>query len=153
MSQKIKKSNSNQNGGTKKQGKANPLKKEDKNDELHTKSVRLLLDQASDANERKDPIVDSNKDCIENKNVSSVTNDDISVTKDSTKTTQASPTENVNHSITVQKKNDGNIRTLERVETDDCTSIDTSTLPPPADEIEARAEDTSSHSTGERFIA
>ena len=153
MSQKIKKANSNQNGGTKKQGKANLLKKEDKNNELHTKSVRLLLDQASDANETKDPIVDSNKDCIENKNVSSVTNDGISFTKDTTKTAQASPTENVNHSITVQKKNDGNIRTLERVETDDCTSIDTSTLPPPADEIEARTDDISSTSTGERFIA
>ena len=65
MSQKIKKANSNQNGGTKKQGKANPLKKEDKNDELHTKSVRLLLDQASDANEMIVRIVDSNKECIE----------------------------------------------------------------------------------------
>ena len=32
MSQKIKKANSNQNGGIKKQGKANALKKEDKND-------------------------------------------------------------------------------------------------------------------------
>ena len=152
-SQKMKKSTSNQNGGIKKQSKAKPLKEENKNGELHTKSVRLLLDQASDANETKNQIDDSNKDYIENKDVSSVTNDNTSIPKDTTITVQTSPTKNVNHSITMQKKNDGNIRTLERVETDDCTSIDTSTLPPPADEIEARTEDTSSHSTGERFIA
>ena len=57
-----------------------------------------------------------------------------------------------NGSILNKKENKGRIQPLERVETDDCTSIDTSTLPLPPDEMLATAQN-SDPPFQERFIA
>ena len=57
-----------------------------------------------------------------------------------------------NGSIVNKKENQGRIQPLERVETDDCTSIDTSTLPLPPDEMLGTSEN-SDLPFQERFIA
>ena len=54
--------------------------------------------------------------------------------------------------IVKKKENKGRIQPLERVETDDCTSIDTSTLPLPPDEMLGTSEN-SDLPFQERFIA
>ena len=57
-----------------------------------------------------------------------------------------------NGSILNKKENKGRIQPLERVETDDCTSIDTSTFPVPPDEMLATSQN-SDLPFQERFIA
>ena len=173
MSQRIKKANSNstghvklqnesksvkkgQNGTdfhTKNENKSKSVKKEQNKTDFHTKNVRYLLDQASDANQKIDKIDHFMKEPGKSEEKLESRKDKTSVIKNSTEASKISPMEDVKHSITINKKNDGKIRTLERVETDDCTSIDTSTLPPPPDEVAERSEDVLSYSGEERFIA
>ena len=63
-------------------------------------------------------------------------------------------TDNVDCNIGMEERGDTKVRKLERVETDDCTSIDTSTLPPPPDEILFNSQDGLGESKiEERFIA
>ena len=162
MSQKIKKANSSSAGNKKVQNKSNPVKKETKNVEYHKKNVKLLLEQAPDATVKKSKIQDVSKEGLEkvddkelseNENKSKRLGNETSLVKDNTEAVEEPIKDSIGTSSTAQKNSYGNIRTLERVETDDCTSIDTSTLPPPPDEMDERLDDTLDNTTGERFIA
>ena len=162
MSQKIKKSNSSSAGNRKVQNQSKPMKNETKNIEYHKKNVKLLLEQATDVTENKSEIKDVTKEALdkvvdnelsENENKSKPLGNKMSVVTDNTEAVEELIKESFGTKSTAQMNSNGNMRTLERVETDDCTSIDTSTLPPPPDEMDERLDDTLNNITGERFIA
>ena len=143
LSQKIKKSNASakNNVDEKVQPKSNT--KPQQNTEGHKRNVKYLLDQAMEANKENNmesstaSIHKDNEITLESsqENIRVMRRQDAQDVSDTTENLNLDATSNVNCNIGMQEKDDGKVRKLERVETDDCTSIDTSTLPPPPDEI------------------
>ena len=155
LSQKIKKSNSGEVDKVNKEHNLKTVEKQHKSDQIHKRNVRYLLDQASEVNEQNIRKNGSSKDNAENKIQYKQQPETLSVINKNISNVQDQPIpksiDDVNHSIIIQEKSNGNIRTLERVETED-TSIDTSTLPPPPDENPLCSEEVHT-TTEERFIA
>ena len=134
----------------------------DKLEGYHKKNVKLLIEQASDASVKKSKTQDDSKEVSEkvvdkeiseNENRLKPLGNETSLLMDNAEVHDELIKDSIRTGCTAQKNSNGNIRTLERVETDDCTSIDTSTLPPPPDEMDERLHDTLNNFLEERFIA
>ena len=157
LSQKIKKSHSTSTDTyIKKEPKKEKIKQKSE-DNVHQRNVKYLLNNAIESNNQAKekpelPAPDPKDDC-----------DRLSQTKEKDPTTQHSGLDkgkdqllkNIDTSngrIITKDEKMGRIQPLERVETDDCTSIDTSTLPLPPDEMLGTSEN-SDLPFQERFIA
>ena len=160
LSQKIKKSNSTAKNKLDKTAEPkSTAAKPQQNTEGHKRNVKYLLDQAMEANKESNNIESCTASILkDNESRLESSKDNIRVDDqdkpDTTKNSNLDGTRNVNFNIGMQENDDSKVRRLERVETDDCTSIDTSTLPPPPDEILLNSQEVLSEShVQERFIA
>ena len=158
LSQKIKKTNTSLGEKVDKKPLSKSSSKSLENIEGHERSVKYLIDQAMEANDEenaKSATVLTQKEKVPQ--IKSIRKDISVDEEDVAETIEKSTTDplmDVNCDAEIQEKDNTNKRKLERVETDDCTSIDTSTLPPPPDEILLNTGDVLSDSNfEERFIA
>ena len=157
LSQKIKKANINVSDKADNKSNIKYVEKQQPDNDIHKLNVRYLLEQAMDANKGSDAKnhlalakdQQQNNETIqaEQENTTDINN----TIANECGQLRSEDGKNVKNFISDNQESK-NERRLERVETDDCTSIDTSTLPPPPDELVMRIDESASI-IEERFIA
>ena len=158
LSQKIKKSHSTSTDRYNKKEPKNEKIKQKSEDNIHQRNVKYLLNNAIESNKQAKekpelPAPDPKDDCdglSETREKHDPANQYSGLDKGKDLLLQNIDTSNGR--IINKEEKRGRIQPLERVETDDCTSIDTSTLPLPPDEMMVTSEN-SDLPFQERFIA